>query len=458
MAAATTTMSNTPPLAQELPPRRGLPPGPKAKPVIQTLIWALAPTWMMDRCAERIGEAFTITFAPSGMKMVLLSDPEAVKTVFTASPEVAPSATGNSPIAPIMGPSSVLVLTGPEHMRQRKLLLPPFHGERMREYEQVIVEATRRDMAGWELGSPMSLQPRTRKITLEVILRAVFGVEAGRMGPLAEAIGGLVEPMRLVTVLRTLMSWPTGERPTGAVGQALDLLDERIYEEIERRRSEADLQERSDILSLLMQARDEDGQAMGPTELRDELVTLLLAGHETTATSVAWALERLVRHPEKLRRLTDEIDAGEGDEYMTAVINETLRVRPVVPIVVRLLQEDLQVGERVLPAGTRVAPSIYLTNRNPRAYPDPTEFQPERFVGSSPETFSWIPFGGGIRRCIGASFAQLEMKVMLRTMLAELEPSLPPGRMWRAGEWTRRRAITLVPAAGAKVVWRKRAH
>ncbi len=458
MAAATTTASSTPLQSQELPPRRGLPPGPKATPVIQTLIWALAPTWMMDRCAERIGEAFTITFAPSGMKMVLLSDPEAVKTVFTASPEVAPSATGNSPIAPIMGPSSVLVLTGPEHMRQRKLLLPPFHGERMREYEQVIVEATRRDMAGWELGSPMSLQPRTRKITLEVILRAVFGVEAGRMGPLAEAIGGLVEPMRLVTVLRTLMSWPTGERPTGAVGQALDLLDERIYEEIERRRSEEDLQERSDILSLLMQARDEDGQGMGATELRDELVTLLLAGHETTATSVAWALERLVRHPEKLRRLTDEIDAGEGDEYMTAVINETLRVRPVVPIVVRLLQEDLRVGERVLPAGTRVAPSIYLTNRNPRAYPDPTEFQPERFVGSSPETFSWIPFGGGIRRCIGASFAQLEMKVMLRTMLAELEPSLPPGRMWRAGEWTRRRAITLVPAAGAKVVWRKRAR
>jgi cytochrome P450 len=458
MAAATTTASSTPPPAQDVPPRRGLPPGPRAKPVIQTLIWALAPTWMMDRCAERIGEAFTITFAPSGMKMVLLSDPEAVKTVFTASPEVAPSATGNSPIAPIMGPSSVLVLTGPEHMRQRKLLLPPFHGERMREYEQVIVEATRRDMAGWELGRPMSLQPRTRKITLEVILRAVFGVEAGRMGPLAEAIGGLVEPMRLVTVLRTLMSWPTGERPTGAVGQALDLLDERIYEEIERRRSEEDLQERSDILSLLMQARDEDGQAMGATELRDELVTLLLAGHETTATSVAWAIERLVRHPEKLRRLTDEIDAGEGDEYMTAVINETLRVRPVVPIVVRLLQEDLRVGERVLPAGTRVAPSIYLTNRNPRAYPSPTEFQPERFVGSSPETFSWIPFGGGIRRCIGASFAQLEMKVMLRTMLAELEPSLPPGRMWRTGEWTRRRAITLVPAAGAKVVWRKRAR
>lgn len=423
---------------------------------MQTLVWALAPTWMMARCAERLGEAFTITFAPSGMKMVLISDPEAVKTVFTASPEVAPSATGNSPIAPIMGRSSVLVLTGPEHLRQRKLLLPPFHGERMREYEDLIVEATRRDMAGWELGSPMSLQGRTRKITLEVILRAVFGVEAERMGPLAKAIGELVEPMRLLTVLRTLMSWPTGERPTGAIGRALDNLDVVIYEEIERRRAQADLQERGDILSLLMQARDEDGEGMGATELRDELVTLLLAGHETTATSVAWTLERLVRHPAKLTRLVEEIDGGESEEYMTAVVNETLRVRPVVPIVVRMLQEDLQVGRYLLPAGTRVAPSIYLTNRNPRAYEDPEEFQPERFLGRAPETFSWIPFGGGIRRCIGASFALLEMKVMLRTMLSELQPSIPEGRRWREGEWTRRRAITLVPAAGARVVWRRR--
>jgi cytochrome P450 len=411
---------------------------------------------MMARCSERLGEAFTITFAPSGMKMVLISDPEAVKTVFTASPKVAPSATGNSPIAPIMGRSSVLVLTGPEHLRQRKLLLPPFHGERMREYEDLIVEATRRDMAGWELGSPMSLQMRTRKITLEVILRAVFGVEAERMGPLAKAIGELVEPMRLLTVLRTLMSWPTGERPTGAIGRALDNLDVLIYEEIERRRAQTDLQERGDILSLLMQARDEDGKGMGATELRDELVTLLLAGHETTATSVAWALERLVRHPAKLRRLMEEIDGGESEEYMTAVVNETLRVRPVVPIVVRMLQEDLQVGRYLLPAGTRVAPSIYLTNRNPRAYEDPEEFQPERFLGRGPETFSWIPFGGGIRRCIGASFALLEMKVMLRTMLSELQPSIPDGRRWRGGEWTRRRAITLVPAAGARVVWHSR--
>jgi cytochrome P450 family 135 len=437
----------------------GLPPGPRAPAVVQTLAWAVAPTWVMDRCAGRLGEAFTLTFAPSGMKLVVISDPEAVKTVFTAPPEVAPSGAGNSPVAPVMGPSSVIVLTGPEHLRQRKLLLPPFHGERMREYEDVIVDATRRDMAQWPLGRPMRLQERTRKITLEVILRAVFGVEAEQMEALRRAIGDLMEPINAVAVVRAALRRPSMERPGGAFGQALDRLDAVIYAELERRRGQEDLAERRDILSLLMQARDEDGQAMSDEELRDELVTLLLAGHETTATSVAWAVERLVRHPDKLRRLVQEIDAeedGGGGEYMTAVVQETLRVRPVVPIVVRVLQEQLRVGPNVLPAGTRVVPSIYLTNRNGRVYDQPTEFRPERFLGGAPETFSWIPFGGGIRRCIGASFALLEMKLILRTVLRELQPSLPAGRMWRGGEWTKRRAITLVPAAGARVVWERR--
>jgi cytochrome P450 len=422
--------------------------------VLQTLAWALAPTWLMDGCRRRLGEAFTLTFSPSGLKLVLISDPEAVKTVFTAPPQVAPSGAGNSPIASVMGPSSVIVLTGPEHMRQRKLLLPPFHGERMREYEEVIVEATRRDMARWPLGSPMRLQERTRAITLEVILRAVFGVEAERMGPLKEAIGGLLKPVNPLAIVMIALRRPSLERPTGAIGRALDHLDGVIYEELARRRAQADLAERTDILSLLMQARDEDGQPMTDGELRDELVTLLLAGHETTATSVAWAIERLVRHPGKLRRLQEEIESG-GEEYMTAVVNETLRVRPVVPIVVRVLQEELRVGPYMLPAGTRVVPSIYLTNRNPRVYEDAEEFRPERFLEGTPETFSWIPFGGGIRRCIGASFAQLEMRLILRTMLSELAPSVPGGR-WRRGEWVRRRAITLVPAGGARVSWSRR--
>jgi cytochrome P450 len=445
-------------------PIEALPPGPRAPAVVQTLAWAIAPTWVMDRCARRLGEAFTLTFAPSGMKLVMISDPESVKTLLTAPPEVAPSAAGNSPVRPVMGPSSVIVLTGPEHMRQRKLLLPPFHGERMREYEEVIVDATRRDMAEWKLDEPMRLQERTRKITLEVILRAVFGVEAERMEALRSAIGELLAPMNPLRMVLFALRRPSLERPPGAIGRALDRLDEVIYDELARRRVREDLAERTDILSLLMQARDEDGQAMRNGELRDELVTLLLAGHETTATSVAWAIERLVRHPEALRRLVAEIDAGPsaGEEYMTAVVNETLRVRPVVPIVARLLAEDLQVGAYTLPQGTRVTPSIYLTNRNPRVYANPESFEPERFLESGPETFAWIPFGGGIRRCIGASFAQLEMKLMLRTMLSELEPRLPTdrrfglGRRWRAGEWNRRRAITLVPAGGARVTWRGR--
>jgi cytochrome P450 family 135 len=432
----------------------GLPPGPRAPAVLQTLAWALAPTWVMDGCRRRLGEAFTLTFSPSGMKLVLISDPEAVKTVFTAPPDVAPSGAGSSPVASVMGPSSVIVLTGPEHMRQRKLLLPPFHGERMREYEEVIVQATRRDMADWPLGRPMRLQERTRAITLEVILRAVFGVEAERMGALREAIGGLLKPMHPLAIVLVALRRPSLDRPTGAIGRALDHLDEVIYEELARRRAQEDLAERTDILSLLMQARDEDGQAMTDGELRDELVTLLLAGHETTATSVAWAVERVVRHPQKLRRLQEEIEAG-GEEYMTAVVNETLRVRPVVPIVVRVLQEELRVGAYNLPAGTRVVPSIYLTNRSPRVYGDAEAFRPERFLQDGPETFSWIPFGGGIRRCIGASFAQLEMRLILRTILGELEPRLP-GRRWQGGEWVRRRAITLVPAGGARVTWFRR--
>ncbi len=432
-----------------------LPPGPGLPAPLQTLVWAFAPTWLMGRCARRLGDAFTLTFAPSGLQLVMFSDPDAVKTIFTAPPDVAPSATGLSPIAPVVGASSVLVLTGPEHMRQRKLLLPPFHGERMREYEDAIVQATRRDMAAWPLGRTMRMQPHTRLITLEVILQAVFGVEAERMEPLKRAITDLFEPVHLLTVLRVLARRPSGERPGGAVGRALAHLDTLIYAEIERRRAQSDVEQRADILSLLLLARDEDGQAMTDRELRDELVTLLLAGHETTATSVAWALERLVRHPDKLARLVAEIDAG-GEEYMTAVVNETLRVRPVVPLVVRSLTEPLQVGRHLLPAGTRVVPSIYLTNRNPRVYEQPREFRPERFLGGGPETFSWIPFGGGIRRCIGASFALLEMKVMLRTMLEELEPRAPGTRRWRRGEFARRRAITLVPAAGGQVVWQRR--
>jgi cytochrome P450 len=285
------------------------------------------------------------------------------------------------------------------------------------------------------------------------------------MGALRMAIGELMGPVSALTILLVALRRPTRERPTGALGEALDRMDGLIYEEIGRRREQADLSQREDIMSLLLQARDEDGQPMTDRELRDELVTLLLAGHETTATSVAWAIERLVRLSDKLSRLVDEIDSeregGEG-RYLSAVVDETLRVRPVVPIVVRMPTEEFDLDGYRLPPGTRVTPAIYLVNRNPRVYEDPEEFRPERFLENGPETFSWIPFGGGIRRCIGASFAQLEMRLILRTALGELKPSLPTDRRAagelrrRTGEWTQRRAITLVPAAGARVVWTRR--
>ncbi len=435
----------------------GLPPGPRAHAVLQTLAWTLAPTWFMERCMASLGEVFTVTFAPSGLKFVMIADPAAVKEVFTAPPDVAPSAAANSPVRPVVGPSSVLVTVGAEHMRQRKLLLPPFHGERMREYEHTIVAATQADMASWPRGQTMRVLPRSRAITLEVILTAVFGVGEERREPLRLAIGELMSPLNLIAVLRIALSRPTERRPEGAVGRALDGLDAVLYEEIRSRRGAGDVEERTDILSMLLQARDEQGEEMTDEELRDELVTLLLAGHETTATSVAWAIERLVRHPEKLARLQAEIDRGE-EEYLNAVVNETLRLRPVVPIVARVLREEMSVGARRMPAGTTLAPCIYLTNRNPRAYERPDRFIPERFLEGAPETFSWIPFGGGIRRCIGAAFAQLEMKLILSTVLAELTPRLPRGTIARRGELTRRRTITLVPMSGARVVWEQRSR
>ncbi len=437
---------------------RSLPPGPGMPPIVQTLAWGIAPTWLMDRCARRLGDTFTQTFGPSGLQLVHISDPQAVKMLLTAPEEVAPKPTGGAG-APVwvLGRNSLSVLVGAEHMRQRKLLLPSFHGERLREHEEVIVDATRHAMASWPLGRPIRMQQHMRLITLEVIMRAVFGMEAERMEALQSTIVEVIEPKHLALGLRALVRGQGDERPKSKLGRALDSLDAQIYAEIEHRREQSDTERRSDVMSMLLLARDEDGAQLTNVEVRDELVTLLLAGHETTATTVAWAIERLVRNPDKLARLVAEIDAqGGGDRYLTAVINETLRVRPVQPAVVRTLTRELQVGRFLLPANTHAVAAVYLTNRNPRVYEDPTAFRPERFLQNGPETFSWIPFGGGIRRCIGASFALMEMKVILRTMLAELEPRAPGGRRARRSErmqWAHR---TLAPSRGATVVWRRR--
>jgi cytochrome P450 len=450
MASAAETLT----LAKEVS-ADALPPGPRWPGLVQSLMFATAMPWLLDHCRARYGDVFTLTYT-GGRKGVFVSGREAVKDVFTAPPEIVPSAAKVTTVGQIVGPSSVLTLTGPEHMRIRRLLLPPFHGERMREYEQVIVDATERCMSSLPLGKTTRVQDFTEEITLEVMLRAVFGMEEGQTGPLHEAIGALFDLAGISLLLMMLLN-PSGKDPTGRLDRVMAKMDGLIYAEIARRRTEPGLQERADILSLLLQARDEEGRELTDAELRDELVTMLMAGHETTANSVTWAIERLIRHPDKLERLIAEVDAGDGEEYLQAVIHETLRLRPVVPTVSRSLEEPLQVGGHLLPRGTILGLSIYLTNRDPRQYDAPDEFRPERFLGKRPDSFSWTSFGGGVRRCLGASFGLLEMRLLLKTVLKELRPSLPDrgGRRFREGEQLLVRP-TLVAKKGGQVVWHRR--
>jgi cytochrome P450 len=343
-------------------------------------------------------------------------------------------------------------------MRQRKLLLPPFHGERMQRYGELMREVTEREITTWPSGEPFAVWPRMQAITLEVIIRAVLGVDdaervervAGRIRPMLEVtssrrdffIAALVGPDRLAS-----LGWTGFPEAIGRVHEALD-------EEIALRRSDPDLDERDDILSMLLQARDEDGAPMTDEELRDELMTLLVAGHETTATSLAWTLERVVRHPDVLARLEDEAESEEEEgAYADAVAHEALRLRPVLPLVVRKLSEPLELHGYELPVGTTVAVCIYLVHRRPDVYPDPHAFRPERFLETPAGTYTWIPFGGGVRRCIGASFALFEMRTVLQTLVARLhlEAAEP------ASERISRRAITLSPSRAARLVVRPRA-
>jgi len=334
-------------------------------------------------------------------------------------------------------------------MSQRKLLLPPFHGERMQGYEQTMSEIAEREIESWPTGTPYKLRPRMQAMTLEIILRTVFGVSEGER--LGELRGALREFLDLTTnpqlLLPLLLVGPKRVRGFPPFRRRIDRVDELIYREIAERRRADDLEQRDDILSMLVAARHEDGSPMSDEEMRDELLTLLVAGHETTATSLSWAVERLVRHPEKLERLRAEVEAG-SDEYLTATIQETLRLRPVISIVIRRLTEPVEIGGYELPAGVSVTPSVYLVHRNPEIYPDPDAFKPERFLERPPGTYTWIPFGGGVRRCLGASFAQFEMAVVLKELVRRhsIRPANPkPERIFR-------RAITETPRHDARVV------
>jgi cytochrome P450 len=415
---------------------------------MQTAIWSRQAQWMLEQCRSRFGDMFSLTIAHEGT-WVMVSDPEMVKQVFTGDPRVFHAGEGNSILRPILGENSVLVLDEKAHIGQRRLLLPPFHGERMQGYAATMAEIAGREIDSWPTGTPYKLRPRMQAITLEIILETVFGVhDRARMDPLRAALRDFLDlttdPCFLAPMI---LIGPERIRRIPLFRRRIELVDELIQREITERRAAEDLAERDDILSMLVAARHEDGSPMSDAEIRDELLTLLVAGHETTATALSWAVERLVRHPEKLERLRAETLAGE-EAYLTATIQETLRLRPVIVLVIRKLTEPVEIGGYELPAGASLTPSIHLVHRNPEIYPEPDRFLPERFIDNPPGTYTWIPFGGGVRRCLGAAFAQFEMAVVLRELVKrhEIRPTNP------RSERPFRRAITETPRHDAEVI------
>jgi cytochrome P450 len=430
-----------------------VPPDIALPKLAQTLRFSMRQIEFVFKARREHGEVFRMHgVIPGGP--VVTSHPDHVKSLFMAKPEQAPSLTGESPLRPILGPNSVLTALGPRHMRQRKLLLPPFHGEAIAQYTGMIAEAAEREIDRWPVGETMALAPRMQTITLDVIMAGIFGVE-GKPAP------GTPEAALRLAIRKTVASstWPTAqvtellhvgrEEPMGLLKLGLAMLDKPTYAVIRARRGATDLDERRDILSILMQARTEEGEALNDKELRDELLTLVLAGHETTANSLAWGWERLVRNPEAHTALVQAVRRDEGaEERVEATIIETMRNRPVIPIIGRRVQVPWRLGDYGVEPGTAIAMSILLVHHREDVYPDPFAFRPERWLGRKPGTYDWIPFGGGIRRCLGAALAMAEMRVVLTTMARrlDLEPDRPEA------ERAMHRNVTMIPARGARVV------
>jgi cytochrome P450 family 135 len=425
----------------------GLPPGRRVPGLVHAWRFTRDPLGYIRAYHRRYGPVACTRFPGIGLA-VIVADPDLVKQVFGADPAVARAGEANATVLePTVGVNSVLTLDERAHMRQRKLLLPPFHGANVSRWGEEIRAIAERDMEQWPVGVPFPLRARTQQITLEVILRAVFGVrdEARfrRAQVLIDRFACRAHPISLFRFARhDLGPWS----PWARFKRARAELDAFLYEEIALRRAEPDLAERDDVLSLLLGARDEDGQPMSDAELRDELVTVIGAGHETTATALAWAFERLLRTKPVMERLQGSL--AEGDEYLDATIKETLRIRPVISEAARRLSREIELGGYRIPAGAMVMPAIVATHFREDIYPEPDEFRPERFLEAAPESFAWIPFGGGVRRCIGASFAQFEMRIIIRAILerAQLRAADP------APERPRVRNITLAPERGCEVV------
>jgi cytochrome P450 family 135 len=433
-----------------------LPPGPRLPRWLQTAGFIFAPATFMQACRRRYGDMITFSsLFDTGFVMVF--DPELVKKVFRGPHEQLRAGEANAILGPVVGDRSVLLLDGAEHMRQRKLLLPPFHGERMRAYEEVMRRAADRAIDSWPVGHEFRLLRSMQSLTLEVIARTVFGVAEGRrQEELTRSLREMIDPVG--SRLRVLIFVVSGGRVGDAVvderfEERRRRVDELIYEEIASRREEPDLGEREDVLSMLLLARDEDGQPMTDRELRDELVTLLVAGHETTATALAWAFELLMRNPRVLDRTRAAVAEGD-DAYVDAVAKETLRIRPVISGVGRVVRgEPFELGGYLLPPGTEINPNIAVIHKRPDRYAGPKDFRPERFLEpGAPDTYTWIPFGGGTRRCLGASFASFEMRVVIKRVL-ERATLAPVGRRPERGV---RQGIIFVPKRGARAVLSER--
>jgi cytochrome P450 family 135 len=427
-----------------------LPPEPSSSSLVQTLRWTLRPLAFMQECRERYGDSFSLRFLGFERPMVLISDPAAIKALYLEREHGLPPGR-NVILEPILGSQSLLLQEGAEHLARRRLMLPSFHGERMRSYEAILDEIVGDEIDSWPLDTEFPIHSRMQAITLEAILRIVFGVADGpRLERLREMLATVLT--ETASPRSQLISLATrrfrGGNAFARFENQLREVDDLLFAEIAEHRSKPDLADRDDILSMLMLAEFEDGGTMSDKELRDQLMTLLLAGHETTATALAWTFDLLLRHPEPLQRLRDSLAAGE-DAYLRATISESLRLRPVLPLAGRRLAKELSVDGMTLPAGTDVSPAIWITHTRPDLYPEPFAFRPERFLGDEgPESYAWIPFGGGIRRCIGASFAEFEMRIVLREVLTrcDLQKASP------LPEKTGRRNITLSPKDGTPVV------
>jgi cytochrome P450 len=402
-------------------PRPALPPGPRMPSALQAVGWTWRSLPFMERCQRRYGDIFTLRVRHGGT-WVLVCDPEDVKRVFTAAPERLGVGEANTLLGPVLGPRSVMLLEEPQHMTRRRLMLPQFHGRRMESYGGMMAEVARRAVAQWPMDRPFELWPRMQAITLEAVMRVVFGpVQTDSLRRLSELLRELTDRMntpRRLTLLALL--GPRSMVHDPEFRAAMDLVEAVALEEVRKRRAEGEDPEREDIVSMLAHAHYEDGSPMTAQDLRDELITLLLDG--PTSTSLAWVFERLLRHPDKLRRLREEVGrGGDDDAYLDAVVKETLRLCPPVPIVVRRLLAPMELGGYTVPSGAMVAPCIHLVHRREDVYPHPRRFMPERWLDRPAGTYTWIPFGGGVRRCLAASFALLEMKRVVAAVLEEVE-------------------------------------